>query len=675
MQVAGAVLAVLAVAAAVLAVTTTRAPRAGLITVDGHYFARADGEPFYWLADTAWDLVTDLSTEEAEQYLDTRAEQGFTVVRAGLIMPGAARDRYGDAAYAGHLGALATTAGADPGDPAQYDFWDHVDAIVGAAQQRGISLALAPVWADGQAGSLVTQDNARAYGSFLGQRYGASPVSWLLGGDATADSDGIWRELAGGLRSGGSRGLIGHLPRAGGSTPADGPYDFRTGADDGCAAGDSEDQIAAGRSSRASDGEAVPVLGAGSPVRGAEACPAAGSNGTGRGSPAGADDAAPGDPTTADPTTGGSTSGGGPGDTGNALGVRRQAWQDALAGVAGTTYASSSSSERSETGEDAPDDQAPAQLGHLRALMESRPYRTLEPADEALAGTGGSGTNRISGSLASDGSFLVAYTPAGRDVTVDLDMLAGEEVRPAWFDPRSGDVLPVEPLPSAGTARFEAPTGSGDEQDWVLVLDDLDAGYGDPGQDVWDAPDDASRRPTGDGPTGDSSRPTDSPGPVDAEPTTASEPTRPETSPTPKPVTAGDVLDDASAAVSRVPTQTPAPDRAPEPAKPAEPAKPTGPATPAHARPARPAAPAPGSWDTLATCESSGNWAINTGNGYYGGLQFDSGTWSDFGGTEFAARADQATKEEQITVATRVRDARGGYGSWPACAKKLGLPR
>ncbi|MCW0215835.1 MAG: transglycosylase family protein, partial [Pseudonocardia sp.] len=58
-----------------------------------------------------------------------------------------------------------------------------------------------------------------------------------------------------------------------------------------------------------------------------------------------------------------------------------------------------------------------------------------------------------------------------------------------------------------------------------------------------------------------------------------------------------------------------------------------------------------------------------------GGLQFDSGTWSDFGGTEYAARADQATKAEQITVATRVRDARGGYGSWPACARKLGLPR
>jgi len=80
-------------------------------------------------------------------------------------------------------------------------------------------------------------------------------------------------------------------------------------------------------------------------------------------------------------------------------------------------------------------------------------------------------------------------------------------------------------------------------------------------------------------------------------------------------------------------------------------------------------------WDRLARCESSGNWAIDTGNGYYGGLQFDDSTWRAYGGTEFAPRADRATRAQQISVATRVRDDRGGYGSWPACARKLGLPR
>jgi len=76
-------------------------------------------------------------------------------------------------------------------------------------------------------------------------------------------------------------------------------------------------------------------------------------------------------------------------------------------------------------------------------------------------------------------------------------------------------------------------------------------------------------------------------------------------------------------------------------------------------------------WDALAKCESGGNWAINTGNGYYGGLQFNVGTWRAYGGTGLPS---QASRETQIAVATRLRDATGGYGSWPGCAAKLGLP-
>lgn len=77
-------------------------------------------------------------------------------------------------------------------------------------------------------------------------------------------------------------------------------------------------------------------------------------------------------------------------------------------------------------------------------------------------------------------------------------------------------------------------------------------------------------------------------------------------------------------------------------------------------------------WDSLAQCESGGNWAINTGNGYYGGLQFSLSTWRAYGGTGYP---HQASRETQIAVATRLRDATGGYGSWPGCAAKLGLPR
>ena len=79
-----------------------------------------------------------------------------------------------------------------------------------------------------------------------------------------------------------------------------------------------------------------------------------------------------------------------------------------------------------------------------------------------------------------------------------------------------------------------------------------------------------------------------------------------------------------------------------------------------------------GVWDRLAQCESGGNWQINTGNGYYGGLQFNLGTWRSYGGS---GRPDQASKAEQIRIATKLRDAAGGYGAWPGCASKLGLPR
>lgn len=77
-------------------------------------------------------------------------------------------------------------------------------------------------------------------------------------------------------------------------------------------------------------------------------------------------------------------------------------------------------------------------------------------------------------------------------------------------------------------------------------------------------------------------------------------------------------------------------------------------------------------WDKLAECESSGNWSINTGNGYSGGLQFHPQTWRGFGGAEFATFAHLATRAEQIVVAERVLDAQG-WGAWPACSSKLGI--
>ncbi|AGI88383.1 transglycosylase family protein [Streptomyces albidoflavus] len=75
-------------------------------------------------------------------------------------------------------------------------------------------------------------------------------------------------------------------------------------------------------------------------------------------------------------------------------------------------------------------------------------------------------------------------------------------------------------------------------------------------------------------------------------------------------------------------------------------------------------------WDAVAQCESGGNWSINTGNGFYGGLQFTPSTWAAFGGTAYASSADQATKEQQIAVAEKVL-AGQGKGAWPNCGTGL----
>jgi uncharacterized protein YabE (DUF348 family) len=86
-------------------------------------------------------------------------------------------------------------------------------------------------------------------------------------------------------------------------------------------------------------------------------------------------------------------------------------------------------------------------------------------------------------------------------------------------------------------------------------------------------------------------------------------------------------------------------------------------------KPAAPTVASGGVWDQMAQCEAGGNWGANTGNGFYGGLQFTPGTWQANGGT---GRADQASREEQIAVGQRVQQSQG-WGAWPSCASKLGL--
>ncbi|HEY0126996.1 MAG TPA: transglycosylase family protein [Blastococcus sp.] len=116
--------------------------------------------------------------------------------------------------------------------------------------------------------------------------------------------------------------------------------------------------------------------------------------------------------------------------------------------------------------------------------------------------------------------------------------------------------------------------------------------------------------------------------------------------------------------------------RASAPPAAADPAPSAADAVPSSGNPAPAPAPAPpppsgaNDWDAVATCESGGNWSINTGNGYFGGLQFSASTWQAYGGTQYASRADLASREQQIAVAEKVLAGQGA-GAWPTCGRSL----
>ncbi|MFP5023335.1 transglycosylase family protein [Pseudonocardia phyllosphaerae] len=295
----------------------------------------------------------------------------------------------------------------------------------------------------------------------------------------------------------------------------------------------------------------------------------------------------------------------------------------------------------------------PPEFGAARAAVS--PYRDGGFTVRAAA------AGRVDVASADDGSYALAHTPTGADIQLDLDLLAGTRVRPWWVDPASGQVLRLAELDSAGVVRFAVPDGG--VRDWVLVVDDVAAGYGEP---------DLAQIRTAIGTGGQAGEP----GGKKAEKAEAGE--QPASGADPDGRTfRGDPKQPATPGKpGKKAEQKPgkqAGKQAEQPGK--KPGKKAEQPAKRAAQPAAPPVAKNSTWDRIAHCESTGNWAISTGNGYYGGLQFDRTTWKEFGGTAYAPTADRATREQQIAVAERVRSARGSYGSWPACAAKLGLPR
>lgn len=444
----------------------------------GARLRHADGTPFVWIGDTAWELFHRLDRDEAERYLEDRRRKGFTVIQAvalaelgGLDVPNA---------Y-GHLPLV----GGDPARPdtvpgPRNDYWDQVDWIVGRAAEKGMYVGLLPTWAEwvtprfARAPTFQTPRQAYEYGRFIGRRYRSrTNVIWILGGDRLPDERpegiAIWRAMAEGVADGvnGDSGFDGRAEY--GSTlmsyhafPSSsrwfhqdewidahmwGTYHFRR---------DDPRSYEAVLSDLALPGRKPTING---------------------------------EPPYEDHPIDWKPEGGWFDD----FDVRQAAYWSFLAGAAGYTYGAHPVWQFHERG------RKPAsptrhtwtevlglpgawQMLHLRRLLQSRPFADFRP-DQALIVEGQArGGGHLRAGRGED--YLLVYAPTGRSFTLLHGRITGAAIRAWWFDPRTGQAREIGRFANAGTQAFDPPGEEGRGNDWLLVVDDASRGYAAPGAPV-----------------------------------------------------------------------------------------------------------------------------------------------------------------------------------------------
>ncbi len=185
--------------------------------LSGHFLMTDSGQPFFWLADTAWELFHRLNRSEAQQYLETRSQQGFNVIQAVIL---AEMDGLHTPNANGHVPLL----GDDPTRPNEF-YFRFVDEIISLAAEKGLYIGLLPTWGDKVHGGLwgtgpviFNGENARIYGRFLGSRFRDFPnLLWILGGDRPAEGyQTLWAAMAQGIVEGlGRRPFFTYHPRGG----------------------------------------------------------------------------------------------------------------------------------------------------------------------------------------------------------------------------------------------------------------------------------------------------------------------------------------------------------------------------------------------------------------------------------------------------------------------------
>ena len=429
------------------------------VSPDGRSIVRSDGQPFFYLGDTAWELFHRLNRAQIRQYLHTRQVQGFNVVQAvalaeigGLSVPNAYHDL---PLNKKNPAKPAVTPGADPGKPAEYDYWDHLDYAVNEAAARGMYVALLPTWGVwAQEKNIFTAASARAYGRFLGERYRNKPIIWVLGGDRVPNKASlpIWKALAEGVETGaGGRGaaLISFHP-AGRHGSAEWfhhePWlDFNMWQSGQCLGVKVWEQISSSYQLK----PIKPVLNAEAIYEDHPVCQDAASKGYSQ-----------------------------PAD------VRNAAYWSVFAGAFGHAYGHHAvwqmhtdeqpgrNGPRSDW-RDALNAPVAKQMHMLRALMEARPMLGRVP-DQSLLTEAYSGTDRAEALRGKNHALF--YSASGKPLKVRLERLPGQRFKATWFDPRTGRSTPAGTVGNKGNHTFTPPS-QGRGNDWVLILDDASRNY------------------------------------------------------------------------------------------------------------------------------------------------------------------------------------------------------
>ncbi len=464
---------ILALSTVLLATTLHAAnvPTSLKISADHRFILQADGQPFFYLGDTAWELFHRLNREEAERYLKDRAGKGFTVIQAVAI---AELDGHTDPNPYGFL----PLQDLDPAKPdvregPNNDYWDHVDYIVDKAGSLGLMIGFLPTWGrywhdkvkEGK--PLFTESNAAVYGEWLGRRYKDKPILWILGGDRGVESDeqrAILRAMAQGLRRGdeGRHLITLHPPGGAGSSKW---FHEEEWLDFNMRQNGHTPEFTGHYDQTRADYNRMPIKPVidGEPIY--EDHPVS-FNAKNFGHSIAAD-------------------------------VRRPLYWDLFSGACGHTYGHHSVWQMWQPGRtpingpllpwfEAIQQPGAAQMQYARRLLESRPFLTRIPDDAVLltnavpTSVPGAGRYRYVATRDAEGSYAMVYAPVGRPFRVAMQKIKGSRARAWWFNPRNGEASLIGEFPTLGDREF-VPPNPGESLDWVLVLDEASRNFPAPG--------------------------------------------------------------------------------------------------------------------------------------------------------------------------------------------------